>query len=276
MIKNINGLPEKLDQLESRLQTLIEGRFARLLPTRTFQDDLEQRLVAAMRSGVEVLPEGAVIAPDTYILLVHPDIAFRLNSLDKIFSELSQIIQDVGEKTGMIFLKPPEVILASSSNLDLEVIQVMAKISLDNLGETVEIKTISNEEPSNIPRNAFLIVNGTETFPLNKTIINIGRQSDNDLVIDDRRVSRIHAQLRAVRGKYVISDLGSTDGTRVNNQRITQRVLYSQDIISLAGVPLVYAQDEERSRQTKEINLSPSAQDSEKKISEGNGRFEEI
>jgi len=274
MIKNINGLSEKLDQLESRLQVLIEGRFRRLLPTKTFQDDLEKRLVAAMRSGVEVMPEGAMVAPDTYSILVHPDMAFRLNPLDKVLSELSRIIQEIGEQTGLIFTKPPEVIVTSKSDVDPEAVLVTAKISLESLGETVEIKTTSNEEPLNIPRNAFLIVNGTDTFPLNKTIINIGRQSDNDLVIDDRRVSRIHAQLRAVRGKYVISDLGSTDGTRVNHQRITQQTLHSRDIISLGGVPLVYAQDEESIGQTQEINSSPSSQDPSDSIFEGNGGFE--
>ena len=104
--------------------------------------------------------------------------------------------------------------------------------------------------------------------------MNIGRQPDNDLVIDDQRVSRIHAQLRAVRGKYVISDLGSTDGTRVNNQRITQQALHSRDIISLAGVPLVYAQDEESVGQTQEIHSASSSQGPGDEMLEENGGFQ--
>ena len=64
-----------------------------------------------------------------------------------------------------------------------------------------------------------------------------------DLVIDDPRISRNHAQLRAIKGRYVIFDLNSTGGTFVNAQRTSQSVLYPGDVISLAGVPLIYGQD---------------------------------
>ena len=55
------------------------------------------------------------------------------------------------------------------------------------------------------PDNAFLIVDGTHVFPLMQTIINIGRRPDNHLCIDDSRVSRVHAQLRKINGRYMIS-----------------------------------------------------------------------
>jgi pSer/pThr/pTyr-binding forkhead associated (FHA) protein len=66
---------------------------------------------------------------------------------------------------------------------------------------------------------------------------------DNQLVIDDPRISRNHAQLRAIKGRYVIFDLNSTGGTFVNGQRTSQSVMYPGDVISLAGVPLVFGQD---------------------------------
>jgi pSer/pThr/pTyr-binding forkhead associated (FHA) protein len=66
---------------------------------------------------------------------------------------------------------------------------------------------------------------------------------DNTLVIDDPRISRNHAQLRAIKGRYIIFDLNSTGGTFVNGQRTSQSVLYPGDVISLAGVPLVFGQD---------------------------------
>jgi pSer/pThr/pTyr-binding forkhead associated (FHA) protein len=96
----------------------------------------------------------------------------------------------------------------------------------------------------NIPANAFLIVNGTDVYQLKQTVVNIGRHLDNDVVLDDPRVSRRHAQLRAVRGRYIIFDLDSTGGTYVNDRRVAQSVLHPQDVISLAGIPLVYAQED--------------------------------
>lgn len=84
---------------------------------------------------------------------------------------------------------------------------------------------------------------GTKVFPLTQSVINIGRRLDNHIVIDDPRVSRRHAQLRAIRGWYILFDLNSTGGTYVNGQRVTQSILYPGDVISLAGVPLIYGQD---------------------------------
>lgn len=94
-----------------------------------------------------------------------------------------------------------------------------------------------------IPENAFLIVEGVRTFQLMQAVVNIGRRLDNTLVVDDPRVSRNHAQLRAIKGRYVLFDLNSTGGTFVNGQRANQTVLYPGDVISLAGVSLIFGQD---------------------------------
>src|SRR5512133_408404 len=101
----------------------------------------------------------------------------------------------------------------------------------------------TSEESSGTPENAFLIVEGVKVFPLNLPVINIGRRLENQLVIDDPRVSRNHAQLRAIKGRFVLFDLNSTGGTFVNGQRTSQTVLYPGDVISLAGVALIFGQD---------------------------------
>ncbi len=56
---------------------------------------------------------------------------------------------------------------------------------------------------------------------LEKAEIIIGRDINNDIVINDSEVSRRHARLFLSEGNYVIEDLGSTNGTSVNGQRIT-------------------------------------------------------
>jgi DNA-binding response OmpR family regulator len=57
-------------------------------------------------------------------------------------------------------------------------------------------------------------------WTLAKPVISIGRWEDNDVVVDDRWVSRHHAQVRREEGGYVIRDLDSKNGTFVNGQRI--------------------------------------------------------
>ena len=105
---------------------------------------------------------------------------------------------------------------------------------------------ISNPTPKStsdpIPPHTFLIVNGTRVYRLNRKIISIGRHADNDIIVSDPHISRHHAQLRAAQGYFILLDLNSTGGTSINGERVTQKVLKGGNIISLAGVPLIFGQ----------------------------------
>jgi DNA-binding response OmpR family regulator len=57
-------------------------------------------------------------------------------------------------------------------------------------------------------------------WPLTKQAITIGRWEDNDVLVDDRWVSRHHAQVRREGEQYVVEDLDSKNGTFVNGRRI--------------------------------------------------------
>lgn len=124
---------------------------------------------------------------------------------------------------------------------------MVASHRLEPVGDT---KGMPNKTPTaeldagdSIPENAFLIIEGVKVHSLTEPVVNIGRRLENHLVIDDPRVSRNHAQLRAVKGRFVLFDLNSTGGTFVNGQRTSQTVLYPGDVISLAGVALIFGQD---------------------------------
>ena len=72
------------------------------------------------------------------------------------------------------------------------------------------------------------------TFPLEGDQLTIGRDSSNGVAIDDAEVSRRHARLTFQGGKFVIEDLGSTNGTFVNGQRLAgPAVLRPGDVVSL-------------------------------------------
>jgi pSer/pThr/pTyr-binding forkhead associated (FHA) protein len=103
-----------------------------------------------------------------------------------------------------------------------------------------------DEEIGGIPQNAFFVIEGVRVYPLVKDVISIGRRMENDLVIDDPRVSRRHAELRAnqEQGQFVLIDLNSTGGTFVNGRRISQSILYPGDSISMGGVLLTFNQDD--------------------------------
>ncbi len=63
--------------------------------------------------------------------------------------------------------------------------------------------------------------NPGKIFPLEKNEIFLGRDLTNDIVVNDAEISRRHARLVRQDSGYVIEDLGSTNGTHVNGQRIS-------------------------------------------------------
>ncbi len=72
------------------------------------------------------------------------------------------------------------------------------------------------------------------TFSLEGDQLIIGRDTASNIAINDAEVSRKHARLTFQGGKYVIEDLGSTNGTFVNGQRLASpAVLKSGDVVSL-------------------------------------------
>lgn len=98
------------------------------------------------------------------------------------------------------------------------------------------------EENSTSKPRAFLVLRN-QVFPLVREVTLIGRRLTNHLVVDDRRVSRMHAQIRIINEKFFVVDLNSTGGTFVNGQKIFQTVLYSGDQLSLAGISITFVQD---------------------------------
>jgi pSer/pThr/pTyr-binding forkhead associated (FHA) protein len=73
-----------------------------------------------------------------------------------------------------------------------------------------------------------------QTYDLNKDIITLGRDITNDIVINDPEVSRHHMRLTRGAGGFTIEDLGSTNGTFINGQRITgAKPLNNGDMIGL-------------------------------------------
>lgn len=70
----------------------------------------------------------------------------------------------------------------------------------------------------------------------------IGREADNDLVVEEETVSSRHARLLVRDGRWWIEDLGSTNGTTVNDARVTgTRALGTGDLIQVGRVRLRFA-----------------------------------
>ncbi len=78
------------------------------------------------------------------------------------------------------------------------------------------------------------------TFVIDQRVTVIGRSSECDLRLDDANASRRHAEVRRIGDGYSLVDLGSTNGTEVNGQRIQETALMSGDVISVGTSEITF------------------------------------
>ena len=71
----------------------------------------------------------------------------------------------------------------------------------------------------------------------------IGRSRESELVVDDPNVSRSHAEIRKTIEGWMIVDLGSPNGVKVNGQRVKEEVLRPGDKITLGLVDLEFGEE---------------------------------
>jgi len=102
-----------------------------------------------------------------------------------------------------------------------------------------EQKTLVNEafslRPPNLRKRAVLVrmdsVHAGQVTSLDGPEARIGRHPDNTIVVDDDGLSRVHARVYYYEGVYVVEDLGSSNGSYVNGQRVDARTLFEGAVL---------------------------------------------
>lgn len=235
----------KLDQLEAKLQSLFEEQILTILPGITIEERVIQKFASALKQNVIKNKENNPVAPSIFTLIVAVDSAARWKE-PRVTEALRNVIGAAVKEVGLKLEAQPTIAITTDDSYSEKDVSVIASHKLepveDTKGMVIEVDKDGKASES-IPENAFLIVEGVKVYPLKESVINVGRRLENHLVIDDPRISRNHAQLRSINGRFVLFDLNSTGGTFVNGQRTSQTVLYPGDVISLAGVALIFGQD---------------------------------
>ena len=90
-----------------------------------------------------------------------------------------------------------------------------------------------------------------KVFELTKDTYSIGRVDARDICLKDPSISSYHADLIRKDNTYILRDHGSTNGSRVNNEPITEKELKSTDMIQLGGIEILF--DSEDKTGTREI-----------------------
>ncbi len=238
-------MKSRLDMIEHRLQTFIEST-SFIFPWTNRQTLFSHLLVEAIERALIRQPDGQLVPAHFYTIIANPQMIDRWQADADFLPTLAEILFEAAVDAGFAFSSAPEFRLIS----DPVMVPGQLRIEPGAVEPVVEDTGVLSVEPDETREpvepqlvNAFLILNGNYVYPLGSGVLNFGRRLDNQIVIDDPRVSRSHAQLRAIRGRYVLFDLNSTGGTYVNGQRITQFTLRPGDVISLAGVTIIYGEE---------------------------------
>jgi pSer/pThr/pTyr-binding forkhead associated (FHA) protein len=82
--------------------------------------------------------------------------------------------------------------------------------------------------------------NAGSTFLIDADVTTIGRNPSSDVFLDDVTVSRRHAELRRIDGRFELHDLGSLNGTYVNRERVESAALASGDEVQIGKFKLAF------------------------------------
>jgi pSer/pThr/pTyr-binding forkhead associated (FHA) protein len=95
-------------------------------------------------------------------------------------------------------------------------------------------------QPSVGERGSLVHLADDRAYALAKPSVTIGRLPECDVVVDDAGASRQHARIRRTESGFVLTDLGSTNGTMVNGEPIQEHVLEHGDRITIGETELEF------------------------------------
>jgi hypothetical protein len=231
-----------------RLQGLLRDGLARPLQALSGEPPIwvvvAEQLTREIEAASKRDPRGHVFAPDQFTLSLHTiDARTLAGNTPGVQEAIARGIHDALKAASYSLARFPHVTLSADPTLRIGEARAIAWHSRDPLGSNPSSGE-EIEEPLMPPAvGAFLIVDGKRHFRIDRPLITIGRKLDNHLVLPDPHVSRRHAEIRLQGGRYMVRDLNSTAGTRVNGQLAMEHLLQPGDVITISGISLIYGED---------------------------------
>jgi len=235
-----------LSGVERMLERLLERPSARLFRTRIQPIQIQRRIERAMErergSGVD-----RDRVPDRFMVHLAPaDLTGLGDAAEDVAAELADAALVFARSRGYTLASRPRVELSADPSVgpgDVRVIVAVAAPHPSSDPNAVSDGTMIFAVPAPRAPSAILREIGRDgrerQVRIDGSLLTIGRASDNGLPLDDSRVSRYHARLRARQGMLVLSDLDSTNGIRVNGVRVSEVALGVGDRIEIGSTVLV-------------------------------------
>jgi hypothetical protein len=199
-----------------------------------------------MEDGQVINAQGRVVVPNAYQVYLNPgDYAALEDYREALQDELARYVANLARNAGATMPGRPRVYLQANVGISLRRVRVQARLLSARHGvsapaHTQAMPSIHVSVEAEQPRYA--LFDGHRRMPITEAVITIGRGLDNDIILDDRHVSRAHAQLRRRYGQYILYDLDSTGGTTVNDRPVRETPLQPGDLIAFAGAKVRFEQ----------------------------------
>ncbi|HEY7660906.1 MAG TPA: DUF3662 and FHA domain-containing protein [Actinomycetota bacterium] len=219
-----------LRDFERRLGGLVEGFFATTFRSGLQPVELAKRIMREMEAGRTVGVQE-MWAPNRFVFSLSEVDGQRFEQAEQaLVSELKQVVRETASERGWGLVGPPEI--------EFEVDPDLGKGRFVCAASFVEGPDELPPQPTDV-RGTLVTSNGN-SVSLTKAETTLGRLPECDVVVDDPGVSRQHARIRRAETGFVLSDLGSTNGTFVNEQPVQDHLLADGDRITIGETLLVF------------------------------------
>lgn len=236
------------------IESAVEGSMAQAMTGHLQPVEIAKKLARTMDSG-QTIASDKTLVPNEYTVRVNPDdfavfAPFR-QSLER---ELAAHLRGLAQERGLSFIAPPRVTVEEDETVRPRRMRIKASLAdatepaQENAQAQFTAPLPVAQVRAQLDRTARLLFADKRAVPLEKPVLSLGRNLDNDVVIEDRRVSRHHAQIRYEHNTFCLYDLASANRTQVNGSAVEQVVLHDGDRISLGGVEIIFQRSPREAR----------------------------
>ena len=214
-----------LGNFESRLERMVEGVFSRVFRSGVRPVELGRRMVREMDLKRSIGVRGKTVAPNHFVFRVSE---YDYAQLDPMHESLARELRDAAREHARDesygFVGPVTVELQVDPSLHTGTFAVTARMV---------------EPEGGRPLGVLELPTGQRVV-LGDFIVTVGRMPECTITLNDANVSRNHAEIRPSDSGFVVIDLGSTNGTKVNGQRVVERELHDGDTVTFGATTLTY------------------------------------
>jgi hypothetical protein len=230
-----------LRNFESRLERGIEGFFTKAFRSGLQPIELAKRILREMEAQ-KTVGVREVWVPNRYVLKISPEDRERFENMENALRrELENVVVEGAREKGYGLVAKPEVVFETEEGTKRGDLRIEAELS-EETGPPPEDLRARPEAPaaSTADGGAVLVDGSGKEWRLDRDSQVIGRLAGSEIELQDTGASRRHAEIRRQGRDFVIVDLGSTNGTLVNDSPVAEHTLEDGDRITIGRTVLEF------------------------------------